>query len=99
MTKTARLRGMDMVARCDGGLLTTEVDGELMAMSVDKGTCYGLNRVGTRIWELIAEPQSIDCLCERVLTEFKVEKDVCRREVIALLERLREEGLVTVRSD
>lgn len=98
-TKTAGLRGSDVVARRDSELLTTEVDGELIAMSVDKGTCYGLNSVGTRIWALVAEPQSIDCLCDRLFTEFDVEEEVCRREVVDLLERLVAEGLVTVRTE
>lgn len=99
MIKTARLRGGDVVARRDSELLTTEVDGELIAMSIDKGTCYGLNRVGTRIWALIAEPRSIDELCGRLLAEFDVEEEVCRREVVDLLERLRAEGLITVRTE
>lgn len=99
MTKSAGLRGGDVIARWEGDLLTTEVDGELIAMSVDKGTCYGLNSIGTRIWALIAEPRSIDDLCDRLLTEFDVEEEVCRREVVDLLERLRAEGLVTVRTE
>ena len=89
--------GDAMVVRNDG-LLTTEVDGELMAMSVELGTCYGLNAVGTRIWALIAEPRTLDSLCEQLLCEYDVEEPVCRRELVDLLEELRAEGLVTVRS-
>lgn len=99
MTRFAKLSGGDVVARCESELLTTEVDGELVAMNVDKGTCYGLNSVGTRIWALIAEPRSIDDLCDRLLAEFKVEEEICRREVVDLLERLRVEGLITVRKE
>ncbi len=95
MTKQDSLSGDATVVR-NPGLLTTEVDGELMAMSVESGTCYGLNGVGTRIWELIGEPRSIDSLCAQLLREFEVEEAVCRREVIDLLEDLRAEGLVTV---
>lgn len=92
-----RLSGADIVVRSDDGLLTTEVDGELIGMSVEQGTCYGLNAVGTRIWALLAEPRSIDSLCQQLLGEFDVDEDRCRREVIALLDELRADGLVTVR--
>jgi len=92
-----RLTGADIVVRNEDGLLTTEVDGELIGMSVEQGACYGLNAVGTRIWALIAEPRSIDSLCEQLLGEFDVEEDRCRREVVELLEDLRADGLVTVR--
>lgn len=95
MTKQDSLSGDAMVVR-NPGLLTTEVDGELMAMSVESGTCYGLNGVGTRIWELIVEPRSIDSLCAQLLGEFDVEEERCRREVAELVEELRAEGLVTV---
>ncbi len=93
-----RLGGADIVVRNEDGLLTTEVDGELIGMSVEQGACYGLNAVGTRIWALIAEPRSIDSLCEQLLAEFDVAEDRCRREVIELIEDLRADRLVTVRT-
>lgn len=92
-----RLSGADVLVRNEDGLLTTEVDGELIGMSVEQGTCYGLNAVGTRIWALLAEPRSVDSLCEQLMGEFDVEEDRCRREVIELLGELRADGLVTVR--
>ena len=78
--------------------LSAEVDGELMAMSVERGMCYGLNAVGTRIWALIAEPRSVGDLCAQLRQEFDVEEEECRRDVVDLLEELRAEGLATVRS-
>ena len=97
MTRMRGLAGDTIVARNDD-LLTAEVDGELMAMSVELGTCYGLNPVGTRIWALLAEPRTIDDLCASLLDEYEVEAGQCRSEVVGLLEELRAEGLVTVRS-
>ena len=93
-----RLTGADVLVRNEGGLLTTEVDGELIGMSVEQGACYGLNAVGTRIWALLAEPRSVDSLCEQLQAEFDVEGDRCRREVVELLEELRAEKLVTVKA-
>lgn len=78
-------------------LLTAEVDGEVMAMSIDRGVCYGLNRVGSRIWELLAEPQTVNSLCEQLLREFEVEPAECLTQVGELIDRLKDEGLVTVR--
>jgi hypothetical protein len=95
MKSCENLAGDAVVVR-NGELLTTEVDGELMALSVDQGVCYGLDRVGTRIWALIAEPRSIDTLCAQLIREFDVEEAVCRHEVIDLLKDLRAERLVTV---
>lgn len=94
---TSRLSGDAVLTRRDG-LLTTEVDGELLAMSIDDGLCYGLNRVGARVWALMAEPITFDAVCARLLSEFQVQPEVCRAQVEALVDRLHSEGLVTVRA-
>jgi hypothetical protein len=89
-----RLTGSDVLVRNDAELLTTVVDGELSGMSVEQGACYGLNGVGTRIWELLAEPRSIASLCEQLVSEYDVDADRCLNEVLELVEELRAEGLV-----
>lgn len=94
---TSALSGSDLVQRKDE-LLTTEIDGEVIAMSIENGACYGLNRMGTRIWAMIAAPISIDAICRTLLGEFDVAPDVCRRDVTELLETLRAENILTVRA-
>src|SRR5688572_1904165 len=91
-----RLTGADILVRNDDELLTTVVDGELIGMSVEQGACYGLNGVGTRIWDLLAEPRSIESLCDQLTEEYEVDASRCLNEVIDLVEELRAEGLVNV---
>ena len=82
-----------VVTRGDG-FIEAEVDGEMVALSIERGTCYALNRVGSRIWELLGGPLRIGDLCGKLLTEYRVAPDVCEREVMDLLEELRTEGLI-----
>lgn len=96
MPGRSRLHGTDVLQRDDSGLLTTVVDGELVALSVEAGACYGLDGIGTRIWELLAEPCSLDSLCEQLTREFEVEQSYCREDVLEFLEELRAEGMVVV---
>ena len=96
MRKRNELSGDSVVVRNEG-LLTAEVDGELMAMSVERGNCYGLDAVGTRIWALISEPRTVDELCVLLMREYEVGPDRCRSDVLSLLGDLRAEGLATVR--
>jgi len=90
-----KLAGTDRVVRT-GDLLTTEVDGELIAMSIENGACYGLNAVGTRIWALIDQPRSIDSLCDSLIEEFDVAPQTCREQVTDLLTSLQAEGMVAI---
>lgn len=90
------MKGTDVIARQDGDLVTTRLDGELIGMSVEQGACYGFDAVATRVWDLIEAPCSLDVLCERLAAEFEVDAAVCRADVLAFLTEARSEGLVTV---
>src|SRR5262245_35715889 len=56
------LSSSTVVARADG-FIEAEVDGEIVVLSIERGTCYGLNRVGSRIWGLISKPSHVHDLC------------------------------------
>jgi hypothetical protein len=84
------------VVRMDG-FIDAEFDDEVVALSIEHGTCYGLNRVGSRIWKLLATPTRIADLCATLLTEYKVDPGECERQVLDLLEELRAEGLIATR--
>ena len=86
----------DSLVVLNGGLVEAEVDGEVVALSIEHGTCYGLNQVGSRIWKLIEKPIRVSELCAALLAEYKVEPDVCEREVLDLLEQLRAEGMISL---
>jgi len=92
----SEFRNSDVFVRNDAALVSAEVDGELVGLSVEKGVCYGLNAVGTRIWALLETPRSLGDLCAQLTDAFDVEPERCEREVVALLAELRSEGLVTV---
>jgi hypothetical protein len=65
-----------------------------MAMNVERGTCYGLDAIGSRIWELMASPVAVGDLIGQLMTEYDVSREVCRDDVIALLTSLESEGLI-----
>jgi Coenzyme PQQ synthesis protein D (PqqD) len=85
----------DLVVRSDG-VIESEVDGEVVALDVEKGTVYSLNRVGSRVWNLLTVPTPIADICSTLLKEYKVESSDCEREVLDLLEDLRAERLIAV---
>lgn len=78
--------------------LTAELDGEVVMLDPDKGSYFSLNAVGSRVWELLAEPRSIHDLCDTLMGEFEVDEPACRQEVRALVDQLLEAELVEVRS-
>jgi Coenzyme PQQ synthesis protein D (PqqD) len=82
------------VFACRDGVIEAEVDDEIVALNIEQGVCYGMNRVGSHIWSLLAKPMRICELCAALLSAYKVDPNVCERQVLELLEELRAEGLI-----
>jgi hypothetical protein len=83
------------VVACRDGFIEAQIDGEIVALNIKQGVCYGMNRVGSHIWNLLSKPARISDLCDTLLTAYAVDSDVCARDVLALLEELRAVGLIT----
>lgn len=78
-------------------ILASALGNETVMMSMSRNKYYGLDDVGSRIWELLAQPQTPSELCAALQLEFAVESETCQREVSQFLQQLLNEGmLVTV---
>jgi Coenzyme PQQ synthesis protein D (PqqD) len=78
--------------------VASDLGGEVVILNLASGQYYGLNPVGTRIWELIQEPRSVDNVRDAILAEYEVEPECCERDLLALLEGLAAEGLIEIKS-
>lgn len=76
--------------------VAAEVDGTVVMMSLVRGKYFGLDAIGTRIWELIQTPVPVSRICETLLAEYDVDSSTCERDVVELLELMLEEDLVRV---
>jgi hypothetical protein len=76
--------------------LSAEIDGEVVALDVARGVCYGLDPIGARIWSLIESPSTLAALCETLTREYEVDEPTCRRDVLDLVTELLAEGLASV---
>ena len=88
-----------MVVKRRAGLLEAEVDGEIVGLHVEKGTCYGFNATATRVWSLIETPRTVGELRDSLLEEYEVEPAVCEAELADLLKELEADGLVELRRE
>ena len=76
--------------------VSSDLKGEVAILDLKAGVYYGLDAVGARIWHLLQEPKTVDQLRDALLEEYDVEADRCERDLLALLQRLADEGLVEV---
>jgi hypothetical protein len=87
----------DPIVERKDGLIQTEVDGELVALHIENGTCYGFNLTATRIWALIESPKRLSELERELTEEYDVDPQTCREELREMLEELRSDGLIDLR--
>ena len=79
-----------------GRAIFAEVDGEVVALDTAGGACFGLNGVASHVWRLIEPPATVGEIRGALIARYAVDPALCERQVIALIEDLRTQGLVVV---
>ena len=76
--------------------MSSGVGVETVILHFTAGTYFGLDEVGTRIWQLVRERRSVREIREALLEEYDVDEERCDGAVRSLLTSLAEHGLITV---
>lgn len=84
-----------VVAAAD--VVAADLGREKALLSMTDGVYYALNPVGAMIWDLVQEPRSVEELRDAVVARYEVEPDRSEHDVLAVLAKLSEWGLLEVR--
>jgi Coenzyme PQQ synthesis protein D (PqqD) len=74
--------------------MAQEVNGETVLLDLKSENYFGLNDVGTRIWQLLAEGQDLRSVKNRLLTEFEVEEQTLLADMALLLTEMVDQGII-----
>jgi hypothetical protein len=72
----------------------TIVDGQAVLLDNKKGIYLGLDDVGTRIWQQLAQGASLDQIASGLLQEFQVTEAVAVKDLEQFMSQLTQKGLV-----
>jgi hypothetical protein len=79
------------------GVADAQIDGETVLMAPTDRRCFGVNRTGARVWELLppadAAGVTTDHLVERLMDTYDVQRSVCFDEVTRLLAAMVDAGV------
>lgn len=87
---------LESVVVVSADAVSRELDGEAVILELASGTYFGLNDVGTRIWALIGERRPLRQVFEALRQEYDVQPEALERDLVELVEKMREKGLVDV---
>lgn len=77
-------------------VLMREMSGEAVLLNLDNESYYGLDDVGTRMWNVLTTSPSIQDAYAALLTEYDVEPERLEADLRELIGQLVEQGLVIV---
>ena len=93
---TTAIKMQSIVARNDA-LITGDIDGELVMMSMVAGQYYSLDPIGTRIWNLLESEARVSDLCSALSNEFAVTEAQCEEDVLSFLDELLQHDIVNIK--
>jgi len=75
-------------------VLFHDLDGEAVLLNLQSGKYFGLDSIGTRIWNLLAEHGVLAVAYQTVLEEYDVDADQLQSDLLALVDQLASSGLL-----
>src|ERR1700681_4857614 len=75
-------------------VLTAEVDGEVVMMSIEQGRYFGLDDIGSDIWRRIEPPCSFAALIDGLAADYEAYRATIAADVQNLLGRMVEQDVV-----
>jgi len=77
-------------------VISQEVSGETVLLDLESENYFGLDEVGTRIWQLLRETSDLQAVYRTLLDEYEVEEERLQADLEALLTEIATLGLVTL---
>lgn len=83
------------VQRCDD-VIQAEIDGELVMMNLINGDYYGLDKIASRVWEIIEHPKTVAEIIGQLLLEFNVQPEHCKKDIHTLLTHFHKHNIIII---
>ncbi len=85
--------------RLPDDVLISALQSESVMLNLESERYFGLDEIGTRILSLLSTSDSIEAAYELLLEEYDVDGEVLRQDLLSLVEKLAEQGLVEISQD
>jgi hypothetical protein len=90
---TSRIADATIISRSPS-VVTAEVDGEVVMMSIEQGQYFGLDDIGSDIWKRLDPPCAFADLIDRLAADYDADRASIAADVRALLESMAERDVV-----
>ena len=77
-------------------VVTANMGKEIVMMSLEKSSYFGLDPIGTKIWERMEAPIGVAELCQGLVDDYDVDKEECETDVLAFMNELYEHDIINI---
>lgn len=77
-------------------VLISKLQEESVILNLDSERYYGLDDVGTRILSVLTTSESIEAAYQTLRTEYDVDGQVLREDLLELVEKLVDQGIIKI---
>ena len=84
----------DTFIKRNNEVFASEIDDEVVMMNIQSGKYFGMDAIGSRIWQLVEEKIQVKEIIAQLLEEYNVTEEQCRNDVLEFLNELYEQNLV-----
>ncbi len=88
--------GPDTIIQRRNDLLFNEIDGEVVMLSIENGEYYGMDQVGSRIWQLLEFPMNLNQITHILLEEYNTSKHQCSIDSKKFIDKLIDKNLIYI---
>ena len=75
-------------------VVAATLDDETVLLNVTTGVYFGLDDVGTRVWQLLAEGAGTSSIVDRLADEYEVGQEELRTDILSFVSELQSHGLI-----
>ena len=90
------IKDTDILTR-NSEILSSDMDGETVMMSVENSEYYSLSTVGTKIYDILSEDMSFSSLIDILTKEYNVDRAVCEKDTKEFLVELVNKNIVKIK--
>ena len=74
-----------------------EVDGEMVLLDMNSENYFGLDEVGTAIWQAMQECKSLEEVYQAMLKQYEVEPEILEKDLLEFAQKLSDSGLAEIK--
>jgi hypothetical protein len=84
---------LDSAVVVSADVVTQELEGELVLLSLDRAEYFGLNATGTVVWNGLVHGSGLRAIAQALVEQFEVDAEHADADVLALARQLIDAGL------